>query len=266
MGSISSSKWLDLVDVFNYIEINGDIDDNIVLQLAEEMNLNHDFSEIKIKSHWHKFKQFSVYNIDDEPFLFIKELWQPEFFREILGIHIGTYFLDKELGVQDYLFGTWRKNRRKEKPILVTPYVRGKKLKGEEHGYMFGLGRQYAYHEVLSLYDVDWRHFIIQQGIVVRIDFGRSFSNLDMPYQGFWDIGYDKKLSQNAEFNRGVRFEMDRIAENIAKNRHHLSFLLDKMRSLESGKNFFIDFDMNIFLDELTFYWNHHVSIPVLEA
>ena len=150
---------------------------------------------------------------------FIKELWQPEFFREILGLHVGIHFLDSELGPKRYLFGRWKREGKKDKPILITTYVKGNPLKKHEvDDYLHALGRQYAFHQVLSLYDVDHRHFIVQKGIVARIDFGMAFSNTHMAYQGFWDFHYNKLVHSRA-FHEGIAEEHNRIENMLSATR-----------------------------------------------
>ncbi|MHA1681891.1 MAG: hypothetical protein ACTSUE_13210 [Promethearchaeota archaeon] len=263
-GGISPHAWLELTDALNFIEIKGHITDDTIMSIVQEMDLNVDTSMLRIKSRWHEFKRFNVFNMGDEPFLFIKELWQVQFLLEIIGLHMGINYLDDELGIRNYMFGSWIKGGKK-KPILITTYVKGQKLTKNYKEYMFELGRQYAYHKVLSLYDVDYRHFIVQQGIIVRIDMGRSFSNLDTPYLGFWEIGYDKKLKGNEEFMRGVDWEMNFLKDKMKKNQKHLNFFLDLLSNLGSGVNFFVDFDVPLFVEQLKSYWKKHLPFSILD-
>ena len=256
-------SWIELLNVFHYLEIQGDITESNIHQILQKFKVPINKKELKVKAKWKKYKEIFVYDLQDKPLFFIKELWQPRFFREILGLHIAIHFLDKELCPSNYMFGKWNKNKKKDIPILITSYVKGRDFKKKElENYYFALGRQWALHEVLSLYDVDWRHFIVQQGILIRIDFGRCFSNLDMEYQGFWDFQYKQLLKRNA-FHEGIEHEREIINKNLSRNTGHLRYLIDKLYSLNGYKNFFIDFDIAEFIDKVRTYWEKYCSIDI---
>ncbi len=255
--------WLDIVGFLPYIEVEGKITGKSLGTILEKLDIGVDANYLKVKGIWHQFKQFHVYNID-EPLFFIKELWQPEFLREIIGLHMGIHFLDPELCMRKYLFGKWKQESGKEKPILITTYVKGKPLKKSQvKSYAFELGRQYAFHQVLSLYDVGWRHFIVQQGILVRIDFGKSFANIGIPYQGFWDLKWNQ-LKNNASFLEGVNHENNLIKGRILGEKRHIAYLVDKLEAIGHHRNFFIDFDVQTFVEALRRYWANHIPFPML--
>jgi hypothetical protein len=255
--------WLDLVGILPYIEIDGKITESSVQAILEKLDVRMDRSELKVKGIWHMFKQFHVYNME-QPLFFIKELWQPECIREIFGLHMGIHFFDPELCPRKYLFGVWKQEAKKEKPILITTYVKGQPLKKNQfESHEYNLGRQYALHQVLSLYDVDWRHFIVQQGILVRIDFGKSFANITMPYQGFWDLKWNE-LKGNPAFRDGVDHEYTRLKANIAEKKRHIAFLIEKLEAIGAYQNFFIDFNIKEFLSKLRNYWTNYLPFPVI--
>ncbi|MHA1698595.1 MAG: hypothetical protein ACTSWN_07145, partial [Promethearchaeota archaeon] len=233
---ILSSAWPEIASILGYIEIHGDLTHENILPILKEFDIYTNLDELRIKSKWRHFKEINVYDISGQPAIFIKELWQPASFREILGIHIAQNYLDPELCPKTYRFGIWRVKGRSI-PIIITSYVKGRSLKkSERQDYLYELGRQHSLHHVISLYDVDYRHFIVQQGILVRIDFGRSFSNLDMPYQGFWDFGF-KSLSQDPMFREGTKKEFEIIKKNLSYGKEHLKYLFQKLYELGSIQN-----------------------------
>jgi hypothetical protein len=120
--------WLNIVGILPYIEIDGKITAENLSTILEKLDVRMDGRELKVKGIWHQFKQFHVYNMD-LPLFFIKELWQPEFLQEIIGLHMGINFFDPEMCPRNYLFGKWKQESGKEKPILITTYVKGQPLK-----------------------------------------------------------------------------------------------------------------------------------------
>lgn len=256
--------WLDLVSILPYIEIDGKISASSLGNILEKLDIQAGRPDLKVKGIWHQFKQFHVYNNADVPLFFIKELWQPEFLREIIGLHVGINFVDPELCMKKYMFGKWKQESGKEKPILITTYVKGQPLKKNQiESFKFELGRQHAFHAVLSLYDVDWRHFIIQQGILVRIDFGKSFDNMNIPYQGFWDLKWNQ-LKNDPAFREGINSEFGRIKERVATEKRHIAYLINKLDSIGHFRNFFIDFDVQDFVARLRKYWANHLPFPIV--
>ena len=129
--------------------------------------------------------------------------------------------------------------------------------------YLYELGRQHAFHQALSLYDVDWRHFIVQQGLLVRIDFGKSFDQLTIPYQGFWDMRWNE-LKNNPSFRDGAGYEFNRIKEQVANQKQHISFFIGKLEAIGNYRNFFIDFNVGAFTTKLRDYWRNHLPIKLL--
>ncbi|MBN2152602.1 MAG: hypothetical protein JW839_14205 [Candidatus Lokiarchaeota archaeon] len=256
--------WLDLVGMLPYIEIDGKIAAGSLGSILERLDVRVDGRELKVKGIWHQFKQFHVYNMEGLPLFFIKELWQPEFLREIVGLHMAINYFDRELCPREYLFGVWKQEPRKEKPILITTYVKGQSLKKNQMGqYLFELGRQHALHQVLCLYDVDWRHFIVQQGILVRIDFGKALDQLTIPYQGFADLRWNE-LRKNAVFHDGVDYEFNRIKERVSSEKKHLSYFIDKIEAIGNYRNFFIDLDLGALTTKLRNYWHKYLPITIL--
>ncbi|MEX2681831.1 MAG: hypothetical protein Q6373_009525 [Candidatus Sigynarchaeota archaeon] len=256
--------WLDLVEILPYIEIDGKITPGNIANILEKLDVRVDGRALKIKGIWHQFKQFHVYNMEGIPLFFIKELWQPEFLREVIGLHMGIHFFDQELCPRKYMFGVWRQEPKKEKPILITTYVKGQPLKKDQvRSYFHELGRQHAFHQVLSMYDVDWRHFIVQQGIIVRIDFGKALDQLTIPYQGFSDLRWNE-LRKNAAFHDGEAYEFKRIKERITTEKQHLSYFLEKLAAIDNYRNFFIDFDVAALTTRLRNYWLKYLPITIL--
>nr|MDO8112657.1 hypothetical protein [Candidatus Sigynarchaeota archaeon] len=257
------AAWLDLAALFHFIEIDGKITEGNIANILEKLEISVDARDLKVKANWHMFKQFHVYNLN-QPLFFIKELWQPELFLEVLGTHMGIHFFDGDLCPKEYMFGIWKQEGKPSKPIIITTYVKGPALKKNQfEPYLYELGRQYALHQVLSLYDVDWRHFIVQQGILVRIDFGKSFLELTKPYQGFWDMHFNV-LKNSPAFRDGVDFEFSRIKNNLASVKNHLAFLMQKLEALGNYRNFFLDFEMDKFLVNLKNYWKNYLPFPIL--
>nr|MDO8088750.1 hypothetical protein [Candidatus Sigynarchaeum springense] len=255
--------WLDLIEILPYIEIDGKITPGNLANILEKLDVRMDGRELKIKGNWHQFKQFHVYNMG-LPVFFIKELWQPEFMREILGLHMGIHFFDQELCPRRYMFGVWKQEPKKEKPVIITTYVKGQPLKKDQmESYFHELGRQHAFHQVLSMYDVDWRHFIVQQGIIVRIDFGKALDQLTIPYQGFSELRWNE-LRKNTAFRDGVEYEFKKIKEQVSSEKQHLSHLIDKIEAIGNYRNFFIDFDLGALTTKLRNYWHKYLPITIL--
>lgn len=267
MSEQPGRAWIDVVRMLHHADINGPVTEETVGPVLERFGIPVHERELTIKATWHMFKQFHVYNLDGLPMFFIKELWQPQAFQEILALHLSTHFIDRELGPKQYLFGTWRRKGMDDKPIVITSYVRGTPLKKQQvDEYMFELGRQYAYHQVLAMYDVDYRHFIVQHGTMARIDFGRAFTNLTMPYQGFWDFNY-KRLVKSRAFHEGIDEENQRVQRQLDYTRGHLQALLSRLEDLgDEYRNRFVDFPMKAFIALLRAYWEKHVPFPVLRG
>jgi len=255
------AAWHQFAKILPYIELEGKITEENINTILERLDVHVDSRVLKVKANWHMFKQFHVYCLKN-PLFFLKELWQPEFLREILGLHMGIHFFDDELCPKQYIFGTWKQEGKQAKPILITTYVKGQPLKKNSfEPYLYELGRQHAFHQVLSMYDVDWRHFIIQNGIIVRIDFGKSFANLDCTYQGFWEL--PKAIVSSPKFQEGVEFEYGRIQANLAEKRDHVQYLFQRLEAIGNYRNFFIDFNVGEFLSNVKKYWETCVPFSI---
>ncbi len=260
----ATGSWMQIVKLLNYIELEGDINEENVVKVLEKFDiLPREPRQVHVKGNWHQFKQFHVYSLDKRPLFFIKEMWETELFKEILGLHFGIHFFDPDLCIKNYMFGRWHRQGKEDKPVLITSYVNGNALQRKQfNDFHYELGRQHAFHQVLSLYDVDWRHFIISRGTLVRIDLGRSFRNLAINYQGFWDFNYSK-LERSDAFNKGVAHEFETIRKNTERNKGHIQLLLSRLERFGDASNLFVDFSLPEFVRMLRDYWRREVPFPV---
>ncbi len=245
-------------------DIDGDIIGENLAAILARFPSEPARKDLTLSYKWHKNKASNICTLDGIPLLFVKEMWQPEFLREILGIHVGLHHLDKAMSFQDYLFSKWTPPGRNPIPVLITTYINGKTIEKKQFKSFYkDFGRQYAYHEILALYDVDWRHFIVNGDRLARIDLGCSFSNLTKKYSGFWDMK-EKQLKASPEFQAGRDEELALIMRNIEASKVDFNILLDALVEIGTMQNFFIDFNVRNFLLNLEKYWKTYSPVNVL--
>ncbi|MBD3187610.1 hypothetical protein GF325_12320 [Candidatus Bathyarchaeota archaeon] len=265
-GNDYSEAFSRLLSRMNYIELSGDMVVDNLKNIVSRLGMEVASGELEFKCKWSKYKECNICTIDGKPMVFVKELWQVQPFREILGIHLASKFLDSTASFPDYLFGKWKVSGRKTIPVLITPYLHGEPLGKKEFKRFHGsLGKQYAFHEILSLYDVDWRHFIMNNEKLTRIDLGRCFANLDMEFAGFWDFKI-KKLTKSKEFIEQYEQERDLLSKNFACNAGKIHSLLQQVRDVGQEGNFLLDLDLGTLVDEIVHYWKAHVAWDVFDV
>jgi len=109
--------------------------------------------------------------------------------------------------------------------------------------FKYLLGRQCYLHEILCLYDVHKRHFIVRnRDSMCRIDYGRAFENLQKDYLGFSDFLKKIKLDMNdKDFQSGYHVERETIKNNLENKVPELLNLIQKVNMLEE------DYDLPMF-------------------
>lgn len=215
--------------IFNWHPID-EVSDETVKELSRMMGIPLD-EGFSMKSKWGYFKKYTISDPQDQPILFLKYV-RAHYPEEILGLHLTRYFLDPELGFQEYYTGVLHK-RRKEVPFIITTFEQGDHVGNKDiNEYKFQLGRLGYIHEILSLYDVEDRHFIVREDdSVCRIDFGRSFEHPERKYVGFKEYLAHKKFGMNdPEFQAGYQEEKRTVKQNLQGKR---TKLLDLMRNFK---------------------------------
>ena len=248
-------------EIFNWVEI-GELNEESVCFLAENMGMVLNPNNIKIKSDWKTYKTYRILSENGDILFYIKEIWERGAIREILGLKLGS-ILDPHMLPANYLFGQYYPQKsKKEKgneriqavPFVATITVPGSPLsKKDVEKFAFLFGRQYTFCRWLSLYDCNDRHFFLgSDGFIRRIDFGLSFSDLNRSYQGF-DLFFPKTLFNNPEFKRGAEFQKQLSA--IRFDAVYDDFLadLDKLNKLKEDDLF--DLKITNFKQNLIEYW-----------
>jgi len=209
---------------------------------------------------WSYFKKCTVANLGNEPLLFFKYV-REHYIEEILGLHLTKYFFDPELCFKNFLTGLQYKKKKKKKgiPYITTTYERGDNIGHKKYkisDFKYHLGRHCYLHEVLCLYDVYDRHFIVRNdGSLCRIDFGRCFENLDKPYLGFHDYLKNNKINyHDDEFQKGYNYEKEKIKKNLENKGKNLAEIIKKIRNLEKDY-VLVTIDHKRFCDKLLDHW-----------
>jgi hypothetical protein len=260
-----SVNFKKLLDNLHYITINGEIIGDNLEKILKSFKSPIESTDVAMSCKWSKYKECNICTMNDEPLFFVKELWQPQFMREVLGVHLGM-LLDDQMSFNDYLFGMWNINEKKQVPAIITPYLPGSPLKKKQFKqFKYQLGKQYAFHEILALYDVEWRHFILNENTLSRIDLGRCFSNLDMKYQGFWSFKYEKKLKGDSQFEKGLEDEREILKNNIEKYSSDIKNLIGILEIVGKENNSLLDFNLEEFLPKLKKYWSEYLSFNLLK-
>ncbi len=243
-----------------------DIDEQNIFYMAQKLGITLKSEDVWIKSTWNIYKQYTVFTIHTKELFFIKRLWEKYFLREILGLHLACYFFDPELFVFNYLTGTYRSGfwRKIPTPYLMTIYVSGDDISPEfkrdpKDPLWFWFGRHYYLHLILSLYDVENRHFKIarKDGAVKRLDLGLSFRHIDRDYDGFREYFGILRYEDNAVFQKGLLFEKQLVSMNLATNRSKFQKTMKGFSGLKEDD--LIDFNPDLFCQALKIYWDKNV-------
>ena len=226
-----------LRNTFNWLEIE-EHSELEIKQMADRLEFPLE-EKFLMNCSWSYFKKCTVANLGNEPLLFFKYV-REHYIEEILGLHLTKYFFDPELCFQNFLTGIQYKKKKKKKgvPYITTTYERGENIGHKKYkisDFKFHLGRHCYLHEILSLYDVYDRHFIVRNdGSLCRIDFGRCFENLDKKYLGFHDYLKSKRLDfHDAEFQEGYNYEKEKIRKNLEDKSEKLAKIIRNIRHLE---------------------------------
>ena len=246
-----------LEEIFNWLSIT-EVSKEEIYRMSQNLDifLEQDFY---VKSKWGHFKKYFIFTLENKPLLFIKNVTE-HFIEEVLGLHLSIDFFNTNLTFNKYLAGIYTVGFWKFKhsiPYMMTPYEEGKDLsKYEITKFKHELGRQAYFHEILSLYDVYDRHFIVRNdNTLCRIDLGRSFENLNKKYLGFFDFMRSHKLQfEDEEFQRGYEQEEQLIKKNIENKKEGLIELFQSIKNLKRD-NEIVTFDVNLFLEHLSNYW-----------
>ncbi|TXT67052.1 MAG: hypothetical protein BAJALOKI1v1_200018 [Promethearchaeota archaeon] len=245
-------------ELFNWYEL----EEFSVIQIEHMIKrLDPSFDDqIKVDCSWSYHKKCEVHTSDDEPLYFFKYV-REYYFSELLGLHLTHYYFDPELCASSYLTGIYIKKgtfKTSEVPYLFTRFVEGKDITNYDiDEYKFALGRQFYLHELLSLYDVFDRHFIVKnKEIIVRIDFGRSFENTHKKYLGINDYLEEKDIDLlDKEVRRGYEKEKEIIKLNLNGKKRELAQFIRKMRGLEMDSEL-IFFPIDRFVNRLIDHWS----------
>lgn len=236
------------------------IDSEDVLQLAHYLDMEFD-RDFQIKSNWSYYKQFDVFSIDGKPIFHIKKSLEKDFFYEALALHLGQ-IVDPELCPKKYIVGNYSVGFWKWKspiPFILTTYVVGPPVKkGILLNYVFELGRQFIFHKFLELHDVCERHFIINNKLLVRIDYDLSFRELEGAYTGFDCWTKEFQLLTQTAFKKGMDFETKKMRENIASNREKFQDILSAVKLISiRERNHRI---LHEFYGKLIKYWSNNCA------
>lgn len=242
-----------LKDAFNWITIS-DVSENEIFRMAEKLEYKLD-DNFLFKCTWSYYRKCTVFSLNKVPLLFLKYV-REHYIEEILAIHMTKYFLDPELCFDKYLTGFLEK-KKKPIPFIMTTYEMGDNLgRYDTLEFKYLLGRQCYLHEILCLYDVFERHFIVRnRNSMCRIDYGRAFENLQKEYLGFSDFMKTIKLDINdKEFESGYHEEREIIKSNVENKVPELLNLIQKVNQLEEDYDL-PAFNPKRFCNRLIEYW-----------
>jgi len=229
-----------LKDTFNWITIS-DVSENEIFRMAEKLDYELD-DNFLFKCTWSYYRKCTVFSLNKVPLLFLKYV-REHYIEEILALHMTKYFLDPELCFEKYLTGFLEK-KKNPIPFILTTYEMGDNLgRYDVREFKYLLGRQCYLHEILCLYDVHKRHFIVRnRDSMCRIDYGRAFENLQKDYLGFSDFLKKIKLDMNdKDFQSGYHVERETIKNNLENKVPELLNLIQKVNMLEE------DYDLPMF-------------------
>ncbi|OLS13800.1 MAG: hypothetical protein RBG13Loki_2561 [Promethearchaeota archaeon CR_4] len=271
---LTSKNVAALDKIFNWLCVNA-IDPTAISAMAERLGNPVTLTNIQIVLREKIFySQFQIFNGNHQQLFHIKQAWEGNYLREVLALHLATRVFDPELFVPDYLTGTYTGAGKKAKlafPYIMTAFVKGKQVKfgfkkDPESPLWWWFGRHYFLHTLLSLYDVDPRHFLLEEedkGMkgVKRIDLGLAFTKLDQSYDGFQSAFKGVEFEKNPAFQQGFAFEREKVLHNLQTNRFAVGEILFEFTQLEMDH--ILDFDPNQFCQNLITYWRK--AVPDLE-
>ena len=163
--------------------------------------------------------------------------------------------MEPELFVDNYVFGLHypKGKKRGAVPFILNTIVKGKPLpkRGWEK-YSFVLGRHYKIHEILSLYDCDMRHFLVDGEKIKRIDLGLAFFHMGHRYRGFEEY-LPNGLPYMKDFWRGYDMQRQRLKITLLNTRDELKLLLSEIEKMKSDD--LVNFNGKQFVSELRNYW-----------
>jgi hypothetical protein len=235
-----------------------DVTKSTIHQMIKIINKSFNNS-IEIDCSWGFYKNCKIYS-KKQPLYFFKYV-REYYFSEVLGLHLTHYFFDPELCAPTCLTGLYIKEgllRTTEIPYLFTSFIRGKNISNYDiTKFKFELGRQCFLHEVLSLYDVYDRHFILKNdNIIARIDFGRSFENMHKKYLGFNDYLEEKDLDFfDEELQMGYKKEKQIIRKNLEGKKSELAQFVRRVKMLHMDSEL-IFFPIERFVNRLIDHWS----------
>jgi hypothetical protein len=254
-----SENYATLEHIFNWLCVSA-IDRVAVLAMAERLGHSLASEDISIDVRWKiNYDQYQIFDSKHQQLYHIKRAWEANYLREVLALHLATRVFDPELVVPDYLTGTYA-GKKTTAPYILTTFVKGKMIKfsfKKDPGNPLWslLGRQYYLHVLLSLYDVDPRHFlVVDEGKEVkRLDLGLAFTKLNQVYDGFQAVFKGVAFEENPAFQQGVAFEREKVLHNLQTTRPILISILSEFNQLEEDA--IVDFNPSQFVYELMTYW-----------
>ena len=226
--------------MFNWITIS-DVSENEIFRMAEKLEYELD-DNFLFKCTWSYYRKCTVFSLNKVPLLFLKYV-REHYVEEILALHMTKYFLDPDLCFEKYLTGFLEK-KKKTIPFIMTTYEMGDNIgRYDIQEFKYLLGKQCYLHEILCLYDVYERHFIVRnRDSMCRIDFGRAFENLQREYLGFSDFLKKIKIDYNdLEFQSGYQKEREIIKKNLESKENDLLNIIQKVKEMEE------DYDLPMF-------------------
>ncbi|MHA1263618.1 MAG: hypothetical protein ACTSRS_00130 [Candidatus Helarchaeota archaeon] len=249
------------------------IDNNEIPRLATYLGIRLD-PHFRIKSNWNYYRQYDVFGIDNTPIFHIKKSVEQNVLYEAFALHLGR-LADPDLCPKNYIVGTYNVGFWRWKnpiPYVLTTYVIGHTLpKNAQLNHLFQLGRQFIFHKLLELHDVEERHFIVQNNLLVRIDYDLSFRELTGKYTGFdrWIKKY--RLFDYSNFLRGASYEVIRLRENLTQNRTPFLNLMAALREISTQE--IGDRIIHDLYDNVVRYWEQNCAdiledflLPLLES
>ncbi len=272
MLNFSTKNLTALGHLFNWLCV-GDIDRLAVYAMAERVGKPLTTKDFRIELRWKLVDQYHVLDKKRKPLFHIKRVWEQNYLREVLALQLATRIFDPELFVPNYVTGTYLAGFKKWR--MPVPYIMTEFLSGKEVKFSFKkdpldplwqwFGRHYYLHVILSLYDVEPRHFLLMDGGtgVKRLDMGLAFTRLDQNYDGFQKSFGDAAFEQNSLFQKGIAIEREKVLHNLQTTRPSLCRTLGEFSQLEEDS--IMDFNPGQFCQDLMNYWNRMVPELKLE-
>jgi len=148
-----------LENIFNWFSIS-DLSEIEIRKIADKLNFQLD-DQFLFKCTWSYYRKCTVFSLNRVPQLFLKYI-RENYIQELLALHLTKYFFDPELCFNNYLTGFFQ-NKNKQIPYIATTYEMGDHIgRYDINEFRYLLGRQCYLQEILCLYDVYERHFIVR--------------------------------------------------------------------------------------------------------